>query len=70
MSEPDTTELKMPDPQKVGETVARIAEQSQRLVQDFGRMQSPALGAMFDLLAAAHAGSHDERPISCLAHGR
>ncbi len=40
MSEPDTTELKLPDPKKVGETVARIAEQSQRVVQEFVERQA------------------------------
>jgi polyhydroxyalkanoate synthase len=40
MSERDPTELKVPDPDKVGETVAKIAEQSRRLVEDFVERQA------------------------------
>lgn len=39
MSERDASELNMPDPAKVGETVTRIAEQSRRLVEDFVERQ-------------------------------
>jgi polyhydroxyalkanoate synthase len=40
MSERDTNELKMPDPERVGETVARIAEQSRRVVEEFVERQA------------------------------
>ena len=40
MTDSDATELKMPDPEKVSETMARIAEQSQRLVQEFVERQA------------------------------
>ena len=40
MSEREPTELKMPDPAKVGESVTRIAEQSRRLVEEFVQRQA------------------------------
>jgi polyhydroxyalkanoate synthase len=40
MNKAEPAELKMPDPDKVGETVSKIAEQSQRLVQDFVERQA------------------------------
>jgi polyhydroxyalkanoate synthase len=40
MSERDPMELKTPDPAKVGETVAHIAEQSRRVVEEFVERQA------------------------------
>ena len=40
MQEREISEPKMPDPEKVGEIMGRIAEQSQRLVEDFVERQA------------------------------
>jgi len=53
MSERDPTELKMPDPAKVGESVTRIAEQSRRLVEDFVERQAKEGGGDFQVLDSA-----------------
>ncbi|GMQ95972.1 MAG: class I poly(R)-hydroxyalkanoic acid synthase [Gammaproteobacteria bacterium] len=50
MSEHDPTELKIPDPDKVGETVARIAEQSRRLVEEFVARQAEDGGGEYQVL--------------------
>jgi polyhydroxyalkanoate synthase len=50
MSKPDPAELKMPDPEKVGETVTKIAEQSQRLVKDFVERQAKDGAGEFQVL--------------------
>ena len=53
MSERDPSELKMPDPDKVGESVTRIAEQSRRLVEDFVERQAKDGGGDFQVLDPA-----------------
>ena len=50
MSERDPTELKMPDPAKIGESVTRIAEQSRRLVEDFVERQAKDEGGDYQVL--------------------
>ena len=53
MSQRDPTELKMPDPAKVGESVTRIAEQSRRLVDDFVQRQARDGGGEYQVLDPA-----------------
>ncbi len=53
MSERDPTELKMPDPDKIGESVTRIAEQSRRLVEDFVERQAKDEGGDYQVLDPA-----------------
>ena len=53
MSEREPAELNMPDPEKVGETVSKIAEQSQRLLQDFVDRQESDGGGEFQVLDPA-----------------
>ncbi len=56
MSQHDPTEPKMPDPAKVGESVARIAEQSRRLVEEFVQRQAEDGGGDFQVLDPADMG--------------
>ncbi len=53
MSQHDPTELNMPDPAKVGESVTRIAEQSRRLVDDFVQRQARDGGGEYQVLDPA-----------------
>ena len=53
MSEQQASEPKMPDPTKVGETVARIAEQSRRLVEEFVERQQADGAGDFHILDPA-----------------
>ncbi len=53
MSQRDPTELKMPDPAKVGESVTRIAEQSRRLVEEFVQRQARDDGGDYQVLDPA-----------------
>ena len=54
MSEREPAELKLPDAEKVGETVSKIAEQSQRLLQEFvERQEADGDGGEFQVLDPA-----------------
>ena len=54
MSERAPAELKLPDAEKVGETVSKIAEQSQRLLQEFvERQEADGGGGEFQVLDPA-----------------
>ena len=53
MSEREPAELNMPDPEKVGETVSKIAEQSQRLLQEFVERQESDGAGEFQVLDPA-----------------
>jgi polyhydroxyalkanoate synthase len=54
MSERPPAELKLPDAEKVGETVSKIAEQSQRLLQEFvERQEADGGGGEFQVLDPA-----------------
>ena len=54
MSEREPAELKLPDAEKVGETVSKIAEQSQRLLQEFvERQEADGGGGEFQVLDPA-----------------
>jgi len=53
MSKQDPAELKLPDAEKLGETVTKIAEQSQRLVKDFIERQSKDAGGEYQVLDPA-----------------
>lgn len=54
MSERAPAELKLPDAEKVGETVSKIAEQSQRLLQEFvERQEADGDGGEFQVLDPA-----------------
>ncbi len=53
MSERPPAELNLPDAEKVGETVGKIAEQSQRLLQDFIERQEADGGGEFQVLDPA-----------------
>ncbi|HEX9584521.1 MAG TPA: class I poly(R)-hydroxyalkanoic acid synthase [Gammaproteobacteria bacterium] len=44
MTEAQTPQINLPDPEKVAETMAKIAEQSQRLVQEFVERQAEGAG--------------------------
>ena len=50
MSEQNTPEVRMPDPAELSKTMTRIAEQSQRLVQDFMERQASDGGSGYAVL--------------------
>lgn len=62
MASPETPNVKMPDPEVVSATMNRIAERSQRLVQEFVERQRSGEGPGFQVMDPAVVGRPLWRP--------